>query len=423
MFRHLPSLTVGLLTTNSIELMSASTEIIDQARPRAISLRWIINAREDLIWFIGSVASSYLLLILYVNGVLPLIPMVAGWAILIDAPHVFGTFSRTYFDASEWKTRKRLMLGSLLFFVVGPAMVLLGVGFTFFFIAALWAYYHLVKQHYGFMVLYKKKNNDLAPMDNALDRLLLMFAFNYPFVAFIAGDGNAMARVPPILRGGVNAVATLLLIGTIVLGIGWLARQMQRAISREPLNVPKYLLLAAAIPMHWIALMTPMPAKPIALVAILTIYHNLQYHRLIWFHNQKYSRSADILPAPARRSLAESESSGRPERQSLSALGSGEAAIGAARDLRSKFGPAAFISRRLLYYIAFGIIFGVIYQGPRQYLGYLNLHTGDSPAALSTPIQLGIAFLWGYAFIHYYLDSKIWRLRRDPSVGKALQMT
>src|SRR5438034_11222402 len=179
--------------------MSVATEIITQAQPRAISLRWIINAREDLVWFVGSVASSYALLILYVAGVLPLIPMVAGWAILIDAPHVFGTFSRTYFDASEWKTRKRLLLGSLLFFIVGPAMVLAGAGFTFFFIAALWAYYHLVKQHYGFMVLYKKKNHNLAPLDNPLDRLLLMFDFNYPFIAFIPNDPSAMPRVPSIL--------------------------------------------------------------------------------------------------------------------------------------------------------------------------------------------------------------------------------
>ena len=372
--------------------MSASTEIVAQARPRAISLRWIINAREDLIWFVGSVAASYLLLILYVIGALPLIPMVAGWAILIDAPHVFGTFSRTYFDASEWKTRRRLMLGSLLFFVAGPALVLLGFGFTFFFIAALWAYYHLVKQHYGFMVLYKKKNNDLAPIDNALDRFLLMFAFNYPFVAFIANDPSAMARVPPILRSGVSAVAMLLLAGTLALGIAWVVRQFQRYWLRQPLNVPKYLLLAAAIPMHWIALLTPMPAKPIALVAILTIYHNLQYHRLIWFHNQKYR-------------------------------GTGVPPVSHAQDARATHGPAVFISRRLVYYILFGIIFGVIYQGPRQFLGYLNLHTGDSPVALTTPIQLGIAFLWGYAFIHYYLDSKIWRVRRDPSVGKALNMS
>src|SRR5205809_4733355 len=289
--------------------MSAATEIIiEQARPRAISLRWIINSREDLIWFIGSVASSYALMILYVTGVLPLIPMVAGWAILIDAPHVFGTLSRTYFDKSEWKTRKRLMLGSLLFFVIGPAMVLLGAGLTLFFIAALWAYYHLVKQHYGFMVLYKKKNNDLAPVDNALDRLLLMFAFNYPFVAFIANDPNAMARVPPMLRSGVNSVAMLLLVGTIGLGVPWLGRQLQRAALRQTLDVPKYLLLAAAIPMHWIVLLTPMPNKPIAIVAILTIYHNLQYHRLIWFHNQKYTRSSSPFTASAGVSPAATES-------------------------------------------------------------------------------------------------------------------
>jgi hypothetical protein len=169
----------------------------------------------------------------------------------------------------------------------------------------------------------------------------------------------------------------------------------------QPLNVPKYLLLAAAIPMHWIALLTPMPAKPIALVAILTIYHNLQYHRLIWFHNQKYTAASAELrgSSPTVR---------EGSRNSL--------------EMKKKYGPAALISRRLIYYLAFGIIFGVIYQGPRQYLGYLNLHTGDSPAALSLPIQLGIAFLWGYAFIHYYLDSKIWRVRRDPSVGKALNM-
>jgi len=371
--------------------MAVIAETIVQTEPRPLSLRWIINAREDLIWFIGSVASSYLLLVLYVTGLLPLIPMVAGWAILIDAPHVFGTFSRTYFDKSEWKTRRSLMLGSLLFFVVGPALVLLGAGFTFFFVAALWAYYHLVKQHYGFMVLYKKKNNDLAPVDNALDRWLLMFAFNYPFVQFIASDPAAMARVPSILRGGVNAVAMLMLIGTIGLLIAWLARQVQRMVLRAPLNVPKYLLLAAAIPMHWVALFTPMPAKPIALVAILTIYHNLQYHRLIWFHNQKYG-------------------------------GTGVSPVDNAQGARATYGPAAFISRRLIYYIGFGIVFGIIYQGPRQYLGYLNLHTGDSPGALSTPIQLGISFLWGYAFIHYYLDSKIWRVRRDPSVGQALKM-
>ncbi len=354
---------------------------------RALSLRWIISARDDLLWFIGSVVSSYALLVLYVNGIVSLVPMVAAWAILVDAPHVFGTFSRTYFDRTERQNRARLLWGSLLFFVVGPVMVLAHAGFVFFFLAALWAYYHLVKQHYGFMVLYKKKNGDLAPLDNALDRLLLLFAFNYPFVAFIAIDPEAMARVPGPLQASVNWLALFLLAGTIILGVAWLARQIQLAILGQPLDVPKYLLLAAAIPMHWIVLLTPMPHKPIAIVAILTIYHNLQYHRLIWFHNKKYR-----LPgAPATH---------------------------------GRYGAAELISRRLLFYVSFGILFGLIYQGPRQYLGYVSVThgAGSGPNAGSLPIQLGIAFLWGYAFIHYYLDSKIWRVRRDPSVGKALNL-
>jgi hypothetical protein len=271
-------------------------------------------------------------------------------------------------------------------------MVLAGMGLVFFFFAALWAYYHLVKQHYGFMVLYKKKNNDLASIDNALDRLLLLFAFNYPFVAFISRDAEAMARVPAPLQSWVGILESILLAGTIGLFILWLGRQIQRVISGLPLNVPKYLLLAAAIPMHWIVLLTPMPHKPIAIVAILTIYHNLQYHRLIWFHNKKYTGSAGVSPA------------------------------GLSPGLRERYGAAEVISRRLLYYIAFGILFGLIYQGPRQWLGYTTLNSDGAGRTQTLLTQLGISFLWGYAFIHYYLDSKIWRIRRDPSISKALHM-
>jgi uncharacterized membrane protein len=360
--------------------MSATTAqaVAEQSRSSAISLRWIISGREDLVWFIGSVASSYALFALYVGGILPLIPMVVAWAILIDAPHVFATFSRTYFDRAERQSRKRLLWGSLLFFVVGPLMVLAGLGLVFFFLAALWAYYHLVKQHYGFMVLYKKKNNDLAPADNFLDRAFLLIAFTYPFVAFVARDPAAMKRVPAQLHAGINGLELVLLVATIAFTAAWLFRQAQRAVQGLALNVPKYLLLAAAIPMHWVVLLTPMPNKAIAIVAILTIYHNLQYHRLIWFHNKKYT--------------------------------SGE-------DCKERYGAAELISRRFLYYIAFGILFGLWYQLPRQFVG-----RSSDPSELSLPAQLLAAFFWGYAFIHYYLDSKIWRVRRDPSVGKALRL-
>ena len=362
--------------------MSATTApaIAEHQGTRLVSLRWIISGRDDLVWFIGSVLASYFLLFIYVTGLVPLVPMIAAWAILIDAPHVFGTFSRTYFDRTERRARKRLLWGSLAFFIIGPVMVLAGAGLVFFFMAALWAYYHLVKQHYGFMVLYKKKNDDLALVDNALDRTFLLLAFTYPFVAFVAEDKEAMARVPAFLYTFIGTAAKVLLVATLLLALAWLARQVQRALSGLPLNVPKYLLLAAAIPMHWVVLLTPMQHKPLAIVAILTIYHNLQYHRLIWFHNKKYAQGDDR---------------------------------------RERYGAAELISRRLLYYLGFGLLFGLWYQGPRQ---YTLAHIIASNQKETFWMQLTASFFWGYAFIHYYLDSKIWRVRRDPAVGQALRM-
>src|SRR5437764_8026818 len=108
-------------------MSAASTTQITNASARVLSLRWLISARADLIWFIGSVASSYLLFALYVTGLVPLLPLVLVWAVLIDAPHVFGTFSRTYFDRTERRARARLLWGSLAFFATGHFMVLLAL--------------------------------------------------------------------------------------------------------------------------------------------------------------------------------------------------------------------------------------------------------------------------------------------------------
>ncbi|MDT5155917.1 MAG: hypothetical protein QOH51_274 [Acidobacteriota bacterium] len=355
---------------------TTTTTLTGATASRAISLRWIISAREDLVWFIGSVVTSYALFGLYVWGLVPLVPMIVAWAVLVDAPHVFATFSRTYFDREERRARGRLLWWSLLFFAAGPLAVVAGLGFVFFFLAALWAYYHLVKQHYGFMVLYKKKNEDLAPVDNLLDRAFLLLAFTYPFVWFVAHDEEALKRVPASLHGWLGMLEGALLAATILAGIVWAGRQLQRTLKGLPLDVPKYLLLVAAVPMHWVVLLTPMPHKPIAIVAMLTVYHNLQYHRLVWFHNRKYTRDDSC---------------------------------------RDRHGAAEFISRRLFHYIIFGVIFGVWYQVPRQYVNH-----AAAPEAFIT--QMASGFLWGYALVHYYLDSKIWRVRRDPSVGKALQL-
>ena len=74
-----------------------------------------------------------------------------------------------------------LLFGSALFFFsLGPLMVLAGWKGWLALLVGVWAYYHVVKQHYGFMVLYKVKNGDLARFDNNLDKLFLAVMMIFP---------------------------------------------------------------------------------------------------------------------------------------------------------------------------------------------------------------------------------------------------
>ena len=339
-------------------------------------MRWIIGARDDLIWFIGAALPSYAFFALYISNVVPVLPILSAWLLFVDTPHVFATFTRTYFDREERRARRRLLCGSLLFFLLGPLMVLAGAGAAFFFFAIVWAFYHQVKQHYGFAVLYKIKNHDLARIDNVLDRLFLLFSFVYPFAVFITRSPKMLARVPAPIAARLDYLHALLLALTAIIACAWLLRQIQRAVQGQAINLPKCLLFAAVIPLYWLVLLADAPYHLSIVVLILSPFHTLQYHRLIWLHNRKYTRDAEA---------------------------------------RGRHGAATLISRYLLGYIVAAIVFSLGYH-------LLRRHVIATHGLQETFTQLVLAFLLGHLLIHFYLDSKIWRVRRDPHVGQSLRM-
>src|SRR5213594_3150180 len=94
----------------------ASTAIAVDERQRLISLGWIINRKDDLIWFIGSVVTSYAFLaanLILIKLGLSVMIVTWIWALGFDGPHVFGTVSRTYADAEERRKRAKLYYGTL----------------------------------------------------------------------------------------------------------------------------------------------------------------------------------------------------------------------------------------------------------------------------------------------------------------------
>src|ERR1022692_3931509 len=143
--------------------------------------RWIITRGIDLAFIIGSALAGYAYLVANVALHVPISLLWWFWSVGFDGPHIFGTASRTFFDSEARHSRRALLFGSAaFFFALGPVLVLLGAKAVLALIVAVWAYYHVVRQHYGFMVLYKVKNRDLAKLDNSLDRWFLGVMMVFP---------------------------------------------------------------------------------------------------------------------------------------------------------------------------------------------------------------------------------------------------
>ncbi len=341
--------------------MAAAASIAVPFRAR-LDCRWIVGRGVDLGLIIGSSLAGYLYLALYAALHVPISPLWWFWSVGFDGTHIFATASRTYFDSEARARNRKLFFGSLaFFFALGPAMVLAGWKGWLYLLVGVWAYYHVIRQHYGFMVLYKVKNRDLAPLDNTIDRLFLgVMTIAPPFHRFFVHHPEELG-IPfsfPVADMPVLAISALAL-------AVFLVRQAMRLRAGDSLNAPKLLLLGGVIPLHWLTFqwMSWQAAVP-----TVTIVHNLQYHALVWFHNRNRYRVAG----------------------------------GAARF--GRIPPA--VSRSLLAYLGAALLFSALYRIPGFRLGQVS--------------DLAFGLFCGFGLTHYYLDSRIWRVRHDPGLRQAL---
>jgi hypothetical protein len=357
---------------------------------------WIIDERSDLLWLLGGVAASYAFIAAHVLLGLPAVLLWWLWIVALDGPHVFATLSRTYLDRQEWSTRGPLLLGSLLWFAAGPAAFGLSalagspVPFgAFLGLANLWAYWHVVRQHYGFLALYKKKNADLAPEDNRVDSALLYGGLLLPFLAFILTHAEArrVLGLKAQLTWEPVAASACWIVVALLVAVA-LARQAARSLGGRPANRPKLLFLAAALPLSWIVFSPWVASRSdFAMFAVfVTAFHNIQYHAIVWFYHRNRYR-------------------------------------GTGADTRA-FGLAPRISSRFWIYAAAGIAFTLAYRLAGCGLGTAP---GCGGFSLTAPLAAGLTashlaqgFFWGFALHHYYLDQKIWRLRKDSRLNRDL---
>ena len=346
------------------------------ARPK-----WIVSPATDLLWFsFGGAAVAYLVWALWRFTHVPLLLIVAIWAIVFDETHGFATISRTYFDSEERAKRGRWLWASLaFFFAVGPVLILAGLGGWLELATYLWGYYHIFKQHYGFLMMYKKKNRGFDPIDTRIDKIFFGVAFYYPFVTYPLysrqGADILPFPIPPALGAIFGAVC---LTAVSLAALVYIGRQLQRYVKGLPINWPKQALFASAIPINYLLFRSSMPL--LGLYAAVTIFHNVQYHRLVWFYNQnKYGHAADRA---------------------------------------WKYGLATLVNTRWLFYIGCALIYAIIFDAfPRFVVGPA---LGDSDASIRN--QLVFSFFAAPGLLHYWLDGHIWKVRQDPQLRQYLQL-
>ena len=334
--------------------------------------RWILSPASDLLWFQGSVLAGVALLAFFmvappiVAAPIATQPALLGlllWGILFDGTHVVGTYARSYLAPDRAERAGLPGVWSLLLLAVGPVAAVAdwaasGVLFPYCVQAALlWAYYHLVRQHWGFVALYRRRAAD-DPTPARLDEAFLWLGCLYPFVRFSLTPAFASSGLPQLLPASATDTARPILDGgvalaAVALAALWIRRGGVRALG------PKHLLIAIVIAFHvaTFALLSNL----LEITATLTIFHNLQYHRIIWQYEAGKKR--------------------RP-------LGG--------------FVP----------YLAAGLGLGVIWYGPRV----LGAHLAGPGLLRNVLIGVG----WGVAFHHYLVDARIWRLRRVPAVARAI---
>jgi len=279
-----------------------------------VSARWLVSRRYDLTFFIGGALMTLVFLGLYellkrlgmpIHGESVLITYFVYTAIF-DHPHIFQTFSRTHLDRTEFRRHRAThTYGLAAFIALGFGLAAMGLDRQLIVVAAIYGSWHIVRQHWGFLRIYKALNDDFSPIDDWLDGVLFYAGMAALILYDYTGPGETTviygkltARFP-VVPDWISQLTWWLFIGSAVAFVG---RQLWLIKQGRPINGPKLLLLTAALGTH--SLVFFFTATPFLVAeALETSYHNVQYQGFM-MHYQRQRFTAGIVKRWLKMAMA-----------------------------------------------------------------------------------------------------------------------
>ena len=280
---------------------------------------WIYSAKFDGFFIIAPafiITFAALLFADKLDALSQVSPLWFGLLIVgIDVSHVYSTIFRTYCDKDELRARKTLYtLTPLLCWFCGT-LLYAASDLIFWRAITYLAVFHFVRQQYGFMMIYRRKNNintlgaklpHPTPLplgagsygkavtgegiNKFLDKAAIYIATIYPLIYwhtnlprnfdwFIEGDFVA------IPYQFINIAGLCLYIAIIALYIG---KEAYLSFKTGNLNIAKNLLLLGTGLSWWVGIVYF--NNDLAFTAINVVAHGIPYIALIWIYGHNQSK-------------------------------------------------------------------------------------------------------------------------------------
>lgn len=299
--------------------------------------------------------------------------------LLVDVAHVYSTLYRTYFDPRSFKKQKFILsVIPFIGFVIG--VIAYSISSQFFWrLLAYTAVFHFVRQQYGFMRVYSRKEN-LFPSARVIDKITIYAATIYPilywhfkgprnFNWFVNGDFVFMQSA------WLLKVATILYFIIVAL---FAVKEIFLLVKMRYINIPRLAVITGTI-LSWYFGIVYFNGD-MAFTLLNVVSHGIPYMALVWIYGKKnYTQ-------PNRGS------------QFL-------------RIVFSRYGLVIFLA--LIFIFAFveeGLWDIAVWQEHGQVFGTRHI-TGISLD--ETLLTLIVPLLALPQITHYILDGFIWKIKKD----------
>jgi hypothetical protein len=321
-----------------------------------------------------------------------------AWVTLVlcvDVAHVYSTLFRTYFDKRSLAEHHALLVAiPIVCWVVG--WLLYRTDDMYFWRAlAYLAVFHFIRQQFGFVALYSRKDPQEFLKLRWLDQLCVYTVTLYPllywhthlprnFNWFVSGD--FVKVIPPV----VNDFGLAFYVLTISV---YLAKELFLFRLTGFVNAPKNLILFGTALSWWVGIVAL--NSDLAFTMTNVVAHGIPYMALIWlYHNRTGRDSANS------ETVTGDASKGKP-------LWS---------NLLLSFAPAFLLFLVVLAYLEEGFWDGLVW---REHLSFFAPFASLPVISDATTLSVLVPLLSLPQSTHYVLDGFIWRVKDKAGAWSA----